>query len=77
MRIYCLKWICLASPLSFDFFSQLLKTLIFTFLFVVTAAGVVSCSGPKIAPYIIHSADYIFLWCFEISENNLRNQKTL
>ena len=30
-------------------------------LFAITAAGVVPCGGPKNPPYIIHSADYIFL----------------
>ena len=31
-------------------------------LFAITAAGFVPCGGPKkVSPYIIHSADYIFL----------------
>ena len=46
------------------------------FLFAITAAGVVPCGGPKkVSPYIIHSADYIFLWSFAIREGILRNQK--
>ena len=42
-------------------FSLLLKELIFIFLLVVTAAGVVPCDSPKAASYIVHSAVYILL----------------
>ena len=37
------------------------------------------CRGAalKVSPYIIHSADYIFLWSFEIREGILRNQKII
>ena len=31
------------------------------FLFVVIAAGVELCGGPKVALYIVYSAVYIFL----------------
>ena len=40
--------------------STAIKGFHFIFLFVVTAAGVVSCGGlKKLAPYIIHSVVYI------------------
>ena len=29
------------------------------------------------SPYIIHSADYIFYWSFDISEGILRNQQNI
>ena len=39
-----------------------LKMISVLFIFAITAAGVVSCGGPKIPPRtFIQSADYIFL----------------
>ena len=46
---------------------------------VLETAGVVSCGGPKIAPYIVHSAVFLFFWSFEISRNinRIRNRVSL
>ena len=56
----------------------LLKELIFIFLFVVTAAGVVPFGIPKKRPRTSSIVQFIFyFWSFEISRNILRNQKTL
>ena len=33
----------------------------FKFVFAITAAGVMPCGDLKHSPYMIHSADYIFL----------------
>ena len=56
----------------------LLKELIFIFLFVVTAAGVVPCGIPKKRPRTSSIVQFIFyFWSSEISRNILRNQKTL
>ena len=49
-------------------------------LFVVTAAGVVPCGGPKSSP--VHRIFYVvqfifFFWSFEIGKNYLRKQKIL
>ena len=58
------------SPFNFDRLggSQLIAMFrtpfLFLFLFAITAAGVVPCDCPKSLPYIIHSADYIFLLVF-------------
>ena len=57
-------------------FLLLLKELIFIFLFVVTAAGVVPCGSPKKQPRTSTIVQFIFyFWSFEISRNILRNQK--
>ena len=59
-------------------FECLLKELIIIFLFVVTAACVVSCGIPKKRPRTSSIVQFIFyFWSFEISRNILRNQKTL
>ena len=54
----------MAHPLLINVFTAL-KGSQFEFLFAITAAGVVSCGGPKKSPHIIHGAGYIFflvLW---------------
>ena len=59
-------------------FLLLLKELIFIFLFVVTAAGVVPCGSPKKRPRTSSIVQFIFYFkSFEISRNILRNQKIL
>ena len=52
--------------------------LIFIFLFVVTAAGIVPCGSPKKWPRISTIVQFIFyFWSFEVSGDILRNQKIL
>ena len=52
-----------------------LKGTHFYILFVVTAAGVVSCSSPKMRPRTSSIVQFIFyFWSFDISRNILRNQ---
>ena len=52
--------------------------IIFIFLFVVTAAGVVPCGSPKKRPRTSSIVQFIFyVWSFEIRRNILRNQKIL
>ena len=56
-------------------FSLLLKEP-FYILFVVTAAGVVSCGSPKKRARTSSIVQFIFyFWSFDISRNILRNQK--
>ena len=43
--------------------SQLLRKLSFILSFVVTVAGFLPFEGPKIAPYIVHSAVYALVIC--------------
>ena len=58
--------------------SLLLKELIFIFLFVVTAAGVVPCGSLKKRPRTSSIAQFIFYFrSFEISRNILTNQKNI
>ena len=55
-----------------------LKGTRFYILFVVTAAVVVLCGSPKKQPRTSSIVQFIFFfWSFEISENDLRNQKIL
>ena len=71
-RIDYPKKICLAHPLSFECFLLLLKELIFIFLFVVTAAGIVTCGSSKKRPRTSAIVQFIFyFWSFEISRNIL------
>ena len=59
-------------------FLLLLKELIFIFLFVVNAAGVVPCDSPKKRPHTSTIVQFIFyFWSFEISRNILKNLKIL
>ena len=63
---------------GFYFLWVLGKELIFIFLFVVTAAGVVPCGSPKKRPHTSSIVQFIFyFWSFEISRNILINQKIL
>ena len=57
-------------------FSLLLKELIFI-VYLLSLHLVLCCvAALKAAPYIVHSAVYIFsFWSFEISGNMLRNRK--
>ena len=73
------KQICLSHTLSFllNVFTAFKRTH-FYILFVVTAAGVVPCDSPKKRPRTSPIVQFIFyFWSFEISRNNLRNQKKL
>ena len=55
-----------------------LKGTHFYILFVVTAAGVVLCGGPKKQPRTSSIVQFIFFfWSFEIRGNTLRYQKIL
>ena len=59
-------------------FSLLLKELIFIFLFVVTAAGVVLCGSPKKRSRTSSIVQFIFnFWYFEISRNILRKSENV
>ena len=54
----------------------MLHTVLSAILFVITAAGVVPCGGPKKSPHTSYIVQIIFpVWSFEISEGILRNQK--
>ena len=56
--------------------SLLLKDLSFNFYLLITAAGVVTCGGPKMSPRTSSIVQVIFsFWSFEIGEDILRNQK--
>ena len=60
---------------SFKCFTAL-KGTHFIVLFVVTAAGVVSCGSPNKRPRTSTIVQFIFyFWSFGISRNILRNQK--
>ena len=53
-------------------FSLLSEELTFTFVFAITAAGVVPCSGPKKSPRTSFIVQIIFhVWSFEINGNIL------
>ena len=56
----------LSSFARFDCFQRIFYT-----LFVITAGDAVLCGDPKSPPYIIHSAEYIFLFGPVISVNRI------
>ena len=63
------------NPILINVFTAL-KGSQFSFLFVITAAGVVPCGGPKKSPRTSSIVQVIFsFWSFEIIEDILRNQK--
>ena len=64
--------------LNSDQTRRLESELLYIFLFVATAAGVVPCGIPKKRPRTSSIVQFIFyFWSFEIRRNILRNQKTL
>ena len=57
--------------------SLLLKVFSFNFYLLILQLVLSHVAAVKVSPYIIHSADYISFWSFEISEHILRNQKSI
>ena len=67
----------MTHPLSHNIFTAL-KGFMFTFLFAITAAGVVPCEGPKMFRRTSSIVQIVFyFWSFEISEEILGNQKII
>ena len=59
-------------------FSLICSLLLKDLSFAITAAGVVSCGGPKMSPRTPSIVQIIFsFWSFEISWGILRNQKNI
>ena len=69
----------LSDPHSFFWvFLLLLKELIITFLFVVTAVGVVPCGICKKSPRTSSLVQFIFyVWSFDISRNNSEKSENI
>ena len=72
MRIHYPKWRNMTHALSLSVFIAF-KGTNFHILFVITAAGVVPCGGPKMSPRtspIVHII--VYFWSFVINRNILR-----